>query len=152
MNAIVGFLRLRRWPEYQLSLCLCVVAVSACAEELLYRECLCSVSPTPAPMVFKARDHEGQVWAVKRVRANTQSIREAERLARLRHPLVVPLHSIFEDDNITYLQMPFYEKGDLRTWMEHIKVSQLNLHPVMCRTPLWMMHKTLVYVRCIRPV
>ncbi len=98
-------------------------------------------------MVFKARDHEGHVWALKRVRVNAQSIREAERLARLHHPLVVPLHSIFEDDNITYLQMRFYEKGDLRTWMEHIKVSQLHPHHFMCRTPLWMMHKTLVHVR-----
>ncbi len=147
MNAIVGFLRFKSWPQYQLSLCFCVVAVSACAEELLYREFLCNVSPTPAPMVFKARDHEGHVWALKRVRANAQPIREAERLARLHHPLVVPLQSIFEDDNIIYLQMRFYEKGDLRTWMEHIKVSQLHPHHVMCRTPLWMMHKTLVHFR-----
>lgn len=34
------------------------------------------------------------------------------------HPLVVPLQSIFVDNRVTFLQMPFYTKGDLRRWDE----------------------------------
>ena len=64
------------------------------------------------------------MWALKRIQSDSQSIREAERLVKLRsHPLVVPLHSIFVDHGVTFLQMPFYANGDLRRWVEQIQVS-----------------------------
>jgi len=78
----------------------------------------------PAPMVTEAEDSEGRKWALKRIQGDGHSVREAERLVKLRkHPLVVPLQSIFMDGGATFLQMPFYKNGDLRTWVEKIKVS-----------------------------
>ena len=63
------------------------------------------------------------MWALKRIHSDSQSITEAERLVKLRsHPLVLPLQSIFEDQGVIYLQMPFYVNGDLRRWVEQIKV------------------------------
>ncbi len=77
----------------------------------------------PAAMITEAEDTEGRKWALKRVQADGQAVREAERLAKLcKHPLVVPLQSIFVDGGIIFLQMPFYRNGDLRAWVEKIKV------------------------------
>lgn len=77
----------------------------------------------PAATITQAEDNEGRRWAFKRVQSDGQSVREAERLAKLgSHPLVVPLQSIFVDNGATYLQMPFYQHGDLRAWVEKIKV------------------------------
>ena len=96
------------------------------------------MAPTTAAMVYKAEDSNGQIWALKRVQADAQTVREAERLVKLhKHPLVVPLHSIFQDSGVTYLQMTFYKNGDLRAWVEKIKVSlegllQLCMPRLLC--------------------
>ncbi len=88
----------------------------------------------PAAMITEAEDSEGRKWALKRIQSDSQSVREAERLVKLRkHPLVVPLQSIFMDGGVTFLQMPFYRNGDLRTWVEKIKVCCTVL---MCGTCL----------------
>lgn len=77
----------------------------------------------PAAMISEVEDSEGRKWALKRINGDSQSVLEAERLAKLRnHPLVVPLQSIFVDGGVTFLQMPFYRNGDLRAWVEKIKV------------------------------
>ena len=86
----------------------------------------CRVHPTAACTIIKAENSEGRVWALKRIQSDRQSVREAERLVRLRsHPLVVPLQSIFVDHGVTFLQIPFYANGDLRRWVEQIKVHHL---------------------------
>ena len=90
----------------------------------------CRLIPTAATTILKAEDSEGRVWALKRIQSDSQSMREAERLVKLRsHPLVVPLQSIFVDQGVTFLQMPFYANGDLRRWIEQIKVQ----HSAACR-------------------
>ena len=72
------------------------------------------------------------MWAMKRIQSDSQSIREAERLMKLRsHPLVVPLQSIFMENDVTFLQMPFYANGDLRRWVEQIKVHQPQILPFL---------------------
>ena len=84
----------------------------------------CRVILTAAATIVKAEDNEGHIWALKRIQSDSQSIREAERLVKLRgHPLVVPLQGIFVDHGVTFLQMPFYANGDLRRWVEQIKVQ-----------------------------
>lgn len=91
---------------------------SSCSSLLSHR-----VLPTAAATIVKAEDIEGRIWAMKRIQSDSQSIREAERLVKLRsHPLVVPLQGIFMDSGVTFLQMPFYTNGDLRRWVEQIKV------------------------------
>ena len=88
-----------------------------------YATLLCfRVILTKAAAIVKAEDSDGRMWALKRIQSNSQSIREAERLVKLHsHPLVVPLQSIFLDQGVTFLQMPFYANGDLRRWVEQIK-------------------------------
>ena len=69
----------------------------------------------PAAMISEVEDSEGRKWALKRINVDSQSVRGAERLAKLgNHPLVVRLQSIFVDGGVTFLQMPFYRNGDLR--------------------------------------
>lgn len=83
----------------------------------------CRVISHPAATVIEAEDQAGRVWALKRIQGDRQSVREAERMVKLRdHPLVVHLESVFLDGQAIYLQMPFYKHGNLRTWVEQIKV------------------------------
>lgn len=82
--------------------------------------------------VCEAEDSTGRRWALKRVPEDNQSVREAERLVKLQgHPLIVPLESVFVDRGITYLQMPFYQRGNLRTWVEQMKVRCLKVSVIM---------------------
>ena len=77
----------------------------------------------PAPAVTEAEDSDGRRWALKRVAGSDQLAREADRLAKLQgHPLIVPLQSIFVDEGVTHLQMPSHPKGNLRIWVEQVKV------------------------------
>ena len=46
------------------------------------------------------------------------------------YPLVTPLQSVFIDKDSIHLQMPFYTNGNLRTWVEQIKVA---LPMALCR-------------------
>ena len=71
----------------------------------------------------EAEDSDGRRWALKRIAGSDQLAREADRLAKLQgHPLIVPLQSIFVDGGVTYLQIPFYPGGNLRIWVEQVKV------------------------------
>lgn len=85
---------------------------------------LCRVVAHTTAAVFEAEDGTGRRWALKRIQGDNQSVREAERLFKLKgHPLIVPLESVFVDKGATYFQMPFYQHGNLRTWVEQLKVS-----------------------------
>ncbi|KAL3146449.1 hypothetical protein ABBQ32_003124 [Trebouxia sp. C0010 RCD-2024] len=65
-------------------------------------------TPTVAATIVKTEDSEGRVWALKRIQTDRQSIKQAERLVKLRrYPLVVPMHSIFVDHGVNSSQMPF---------------------------------------------
>lgn len=84
--------------------------------------------------VSEAEDSTGRRWALKRIPEDSQSVRDTERLVKLKgHPLVVPLESVFVDRGITYLQMPFYQRGNLRTWVEQLKVRFLNVSVICIR-------------------
>ena len=88
------------------------------------RQYACRVVSHPAATVTQAEDSSGRLWALKRIQGDHQSVREAERLVKLKgHPLIVPLQSVFVDNGVTYLQMPFYRHGNLRTWVEQMKAS-----------------------------
>ena len=74
-------------------------------------------------MVTEAEDSAGAIWALKRIQGDSHSIREAERMVKLcDHPLVVNLQSVFMDGQAMFLQMPFYKHGNLRIWVEQMKV------------------------------
>ncbi|KAL0045887.1 hypothetical protein WJX82_007633 [Trebouxia sp. C0006] len=64
-------------------------------------------------------------WAIKGIDSGANAAREAERLCKLRgHPLIVSLSSTFMDADRLYLQMPFYQNGNLRKWVEQIKATR----------------------------
>ncbi len=75
---------------------------------------------------------------LKAVRASSSSvIREVERLAKLRHPLIVDLQRVFEgrytfhmptpaEADALFLQIPFYAQGNLRVWAEAVKRDALQ--------------------------
>lgn len=72
----------------------------------------------------EVEDSGKQKWAVKGIDSGPNAAREAERLCKLLgHPLIVPLRSTFMDADRLYLQMPFYQNGNLRKWVEQIKVN-----------------------------
>ena len=84
---------------------------------------ICRIISYPAAMVAKAEDSAGRIWALKRIQGDSHSVREAERMVKLcEHPLIVQLQSVFMDGQAIFLQMPFYQHGNLRTWFEQIKV------------------------------
>jgi serine/threonine protein kinase len=87
-------------------------------------EAVCSVIARHGPSVREVEDLGKQKWAIKGIDSGPNAAREAERLCKLRgHPLIVPLHSTFMDAGRLYLQMPFYQNGNLRKWVEQIKVT-----------------------------
>lgn len=105
--------------------------------------------------VSEAEDSTGRRWALKRIPEDNQSVREAERLVKLKgHPLIVPLESVFVDRGITYLQMPFYQRGNLRTWVEQLKVRlfivlhimDLHMHATCLRIRVRMLHVSMSYM------
>eukprot|EP00854_Cymbomonas_tetramitiformis_P000741 gene741-1209_t len=82
-------------------------------------------------MKFNARvllveDSFGE-WVLKELPRNREFEQEALRLHLLAHPLVVHVECIFFHDKFAYVQMPYYEKGNLRAWTEHIKTKQGKL-------------------------
>ncbi|KAK9810317.1 hypothetical protein WJX72_008494 [[Myrmecia] bisecta] len=73
--------------------------------------------------------HTGKRWALKRLFNHSHLVGEADRLARIGcHPLIVALESIFVVGNMTYLQMPLYTEGNLRTC--EVKVTR-QAHPAL---------------------
>lgn len=49
--------------------------------------------------------------------AGEQLLAEARALARVRHPNVVTVHDVGEDDDRVYIAMEYVEGGDLRRWL-----------------------------------
>ena len=72
-------------------------------------------------VVYEARFGRRHV-ALKEYRTDARSLsrfyKEALVLRRLRHPGIVEIEAIFACDSNLYLQMPFYEHGTLRQWVQ----------------------------------
>ena len=61
---------------------------------------------------------------------NKAFLKEAKFLKRLNHPCVVSVNSIFIDEHYGYIEMPFYENGNLRSWIETKKPSEFQLQSI----------------------
>jgi formylglycine-generating enzyme required for sulfatase activity/tRNA A-37 threonylcarbamoyl transferase component Bud32 len=76
-------------------------------------------------VVYRAHDpYLGRAVAIKLVRdtrANTSGqarlLREAQAMARLRHPNVVPIFDVGEVDGAMFVAMPILEGGTLKRWL-----------------------------------
>jgi len=76
-------------------------------------------------VVYRARDPElDRAVAIKLVRTDATSsssgirlLREAQAMARLRHPNVVPIFDVGPADGAVFVAMPLIEGGTLRTWL-----------------------------------
>jgi hypothetical protein len=75
-------------------------------------------------VVYRARDPElDRALAIKLVRAgggepgHARVLREAQAMARLRHPNVVPVFDVGVHDGAVYLVMPLLEGGTLGGWL-----------------------------------
>eukprot|EP00899_Mesostigma_viride_P007935 jgi/Mesvir1/17142/Mv07566-RA.1 len=69
-------------------------------------------------------DWHGRQWVVKAMGPGPELRREVNRLKALQHPLVIPLERVFIDNNVAYLQMPYYKNGNLRGWVDSIVGAQ----------------------------
>src|SRR5215510_3977540 len=77
-------------------------------------------------VVYRARDPElDRAVAIKLVRGNSTSsssglrlLREAQAMARLRHPNVVPIFDVGPADSAVFVAMPLLEGGTLRSWLD----------------------------------
>jgi serine/threonine protein kinase len=74
--------------------------------------------------VLKAVDPDGQPCVLKSFLLDSKAsdkfhteIEILRKLSHLRSPLVVPIQLVFIDDGIGYIQMPFYEMGDMEKWL-----------------------------------
>jgi serine/threonine protein kinase len=76
-------------------------------------------------VVYRARDPElDRAVAIKLVRTDASSsssgvrlLREAQAMAKLRHPNVVPIFDVGPADGAVFVAMPLLEGGTLRTWL-----------------------------------
>src|SRR5262249_39446377 len=76
-------------------------------------------------VVYRARDPElDRAVAIKLVRTDASSassgvrlLREAQAMAKLRHPNVVPIFDVGPADDAVFVAMPLLEGGTLRTWL-----------------------------------
>jgi hypothetical protein len=76
-------------------------------------------------VVYRARDPElDRALAIKLVRTDGESrsrgarlMREAQAMARLRHPNVVPIFDVGPADEAVFVAMPLLEAGTLRSWL-----------------------------------
>eukprot|EP01122_Echinamoeba_exundans_P006539 TRINITY_DN185_c0_g3_i1.p1 TRINITY_DN185_c0_g3~~TRINITY_DN185_c0_g3_i1.p1 ORF type:complete len:943 (+),score=133.10 TRINITY_DN185_c0_g3_i1:1101-3929(+) len=75
--------------------------------------------------VFKAKDPSGRTCILKsftmdpadksdKVQTEIQILR---KLGKLKNPLIVPIELVFFEEPLGYIQMPFYEGGDLKDWL-----------------------------------
>ncbi|KAI3655530.1 hypothetical protein MP638_007118, partial [Amoeboaphelidium occidentale] len=75
--------------------------------------------------VYIVYDKYGQKYVLKKLVNQTEFKKEAERLWKLRHPLIVPIIKVFPDrklpDSICFMQMPYYERGNLREWCKRMQ-------------------------------
>eukprot|EP00899_Mesostigma_viride_P007931 jgi/Mesvir1/17139/Mv26415-RA.1 len=81
----------------------------------------------PGRGVWRVRlmeDWNGRQWVVKEMGPGPELRREVNRLKALQHPLVIPLERVFIDNNVAYLQMPYYKNGNLRGWVDSILGAQ----------------------------
>ena len=76
-------------------------------------------------VVYRAHDPDlGRAVAIKLVRdtraspsSYTRLLREAQAMARLRHPNVVPIFDVGQVDRAVFVAMPVLEGGTLRRWL-----------------------------------
>jgi len=76
-------------------------------------------------VVYRARDPElDRAVAIKLVRSGSgcsssgvRLLREAQAMARLRHPNVVPIFDVGPADDAVFVAMPLLEGGTLRSWL-----------------------------------
>jgi serine/threonine protein kinase len=87
---------------------------------------ICSVLGTGAMgVVYRGRDPQlDRALAIKLVRADgagrsrgTRLMREAQAMARLRHPNVVPIFDVGLADDAVFVAMPLLEGGTLKSWL-----------------------------------
>jgi serine/threonine protein kinase len=87
---------------------------------------ICGVLGTGAMgVVYRARDPQlDRALAIKLVRTDGASrsrgarlMREAQAMARLRHPNVVPIFDVGLADDAMFVAMPLLEGGTLRSWL-----------------------------------
>jgi Protein kinase domain len=89
-------------------------------------------------VVYRARDPElDRAVAIKLVRTDANSsssgirlLREAQAMAKLRHPNVVPIFDVGPADNAVFVAMPLLEGGTLRSWLRD---GPRPLHEVLDR-------------------
>jgi serine/threonine protein kinase len=79
----------------------------------------------------------GAKVVIKSCSASKELQREVASFQRLgRHPLLVPLLSVFEEGGQLQLVMPHYSKGDMRPWFNAAKVRKrghlLHYCTVLC--------------------
>src|SRR3954465_7055759 len=75
-------------------------------------------------VVYRAHDPDlGRDVAIKLVRGNAASpsnvrlLREAQAMARLHHPNVVPIFDVGMADDAVFVAMPLIEGGTLKRWL-----------------------------------
>ncbi|HEX7839384.1 MAG TPA: serine/threonine-protein kinase [Kofleriaceae bacterium] len=76
-------------------------------------------------VVYRAHDPDlGRAIAIKLVRdsrnratSHLRLLREAQAMARLRHPNVVPIFDVGQADGAVFVAMPLLEGGTLRSWL-----------------------------------
>jgi serine/threonine protein kinase len=70
-------------------------------------------------------DSDGQFCVIKKLHGSKSIRKEAELLHRVRHSLIAPIINVIADteepDTTCCIQMPHYERGNLRQWTEHMK-------------------------------
>ena len=90
--------------------------------------------------VYKATE-DGCTFAIKKYEVTEDALkicfREAAFLRRLRHPHIAELTAIFKDSstNAFYLQMPFYENGQLDEWIEKNSPDAVSIRRALVQVP-----------------
>lgn len=71
--------------------------------------------PASQRVEFKSAAHEAQFdWALRRF------VREAQTLAKFRHPSVVRVFRVFKANNTAYMVLEFIHGSDMDTWLKQI--------------------------------
>lgn len=73
---------------------------------------------------------DNQICILKKYHDTKVFTREVELVSRLNHDNVIKIHCAFIDDNFGYIQIPYYEKGDLMQVMMKEKLSDAQKHAI----------------------